>query len=99
MTVEVCLLRAGTTSAALLDMIVCVINVMDVYQWEGSSFNVSEGKHGMTLEGAEAFHLMNARLTKQCGITPSIKCPCNHVEYDPSRYKVRHRHLSRHLIS
>jgi hypothetical protein len=28
MTVEVCLLRAGTTSAALLDMIVCMFGVM-----------------------------------------------------------------------
>jgi hypothetical protein len=28
MTVEVCLLRAGTTSAALLDMISCVSDVM-----------------------------------------------------------------------
>ena len=55
MTVEVCLLRAGTTSAALLDMIVdVVVVVVVVYQWEGSSFNVSEG---MTLEGAEAFHV------------------------------------------
>jgi hypothetical protein len=58
MTVEVCLLRAGTTSAALLDMIVDMVVVMVVvYQWEGSSFIVSEGKHGMTLEGAEVFHV------------------------------------------
>jgi hypothetical protein len=28
MTVEVCLLKAGTTSAALLDMMVCVVGVM-----------------------------------------------------------------------
>jgi hypothetical protein len=35
MTVEVCLLRAGTTSAALLDMIVDMVVVMVVvYQWE-----------------------------------------------------------------
>lgn len=56
MTVEVCLLRAGTTSAALLDMIVDVVGVVVVvYQWEGSSFDVSDG---MTLEGAaEAFHV------------------------------------------
>jgi hypothetical protein len=49
MTVEVCLLKAGTTSAALLDMMVCVVGVCGwcdgvVYQWEGSGVFVSEGK-------------------------------------------------------
>ena len=73
MTVEVCLLRAGTTSAALLDIVVFEFGMVNVYQWEGSSVFVSEGNMSCTddVGGGGLFSVTKVQMTKHWNITCS----------------------------